>query len=400
MSDEHHPEAGGQLPLARTSNGSRVVKGIILIGACVGAAVSVIAARAYKRPDPQPEPEPPGMKTGSDSVTLAEGAPQWSIVHTAAASPAAARWSDLIPARVVFDETRTSRLGAPVAGHVTAVYAERGQAVKAGQPLYAVSSSSLADLRSDLEKAKVERETARKNLERTQSGVDAGVLADKLLVAAKQQLAESEVALQDAQQRLTSINASTGGGASLTVSAPRQGVVVEKTIAVGQTVSPDNGSLMAIADVSSVWIVADLYPADLGGITEGARAMIVVGNSDSDREGVVDQVSAVVDPDRHTVPIRIKLENADGVLRPNAHVQVRLFDPNVNKVMLPASAVMSDGEHSFVYIENPKGVLKRRNIVVGSVSGGNVPVKSGLEPDERVVTEGVILVDNQIDLEN
>ncbi len=226
------------------------------------------------------------------------------------------------------------------------------------------------------------------------------MLAEKLLVAAKRRLDEFEVALLGAQQRLTSINASNAGGASLTVTAPRSGVVVEKTVAIGKTVSPDNGSLMAIADVSSVWIVADLFPADIGGIAPGARAKIVVGNSDNDREGVVDQVSAVVDPDRHTVPVRIKLDNPEGLLRPNAHVQVRLFDPSLAKVMLPSSAVMSDGEHTFVYLENPTGVLKRRDVVVGSVSGGNVPVKSGLEPGERVVIKGVILVDNEIDLEN
>ena len=256
----HAPDGHHALPTARTSNGNRMVKLVILAGACVGAVLSVIAARAYKRPDPQPEPKAPGMTVSKDGsgtyhLTLQPDASQWSIVKTAPAASAAPRWSDLTPARVVFDETRTSRLGAPVAGHVTAVYAERGQTVKQGQALYAVSSSGLADLRSDLEKAKVEQETARKNLDRTQSAVDAGVVPEKNLVAAKQQLAEADVALAGAQQRLSSINASTNGGASLTVNAPRSGVVVEKTVAVGQTVSPDNGSLMAIADVSSVWIV-------------------------------------------------------------------------------------------------------------------------------------------------
>ena len=100
------------------------------------------------------------------------------------------------------------------------------------------------------------------------------------------------------------------------------------------------------------------------------------------------------------MPVRIRLDNPEGVLRPNEHVQVRFFDPAVNKVTLPASAVMSDGVKSFVYIEQPKGVLTRRDIKVGSVVGGFVPVTADLEPNERVVTEGVILVDNEIDLEN
>ena len=81
-------------------------------------------------------------------------------------------------------------------------------------------------------------------------------------------------------------------------------------------------------------------------------------------------------------------------------MQVRLFDPTPTKATLPASAVMSDGHKSFVYVENPKGTFRRRDIDVGSVVGGHVPVMGGLEPTERVVVQGAILIDNEIALEN
>ena len=388
------------LPAARTGNGNRVIKLIILGGAVALAILSVIAGRSYSRPEPEAEQPAPGMTVTTDTVTLAPNAAQWAIIKTAEVGPAEPRWSDLLPARVMFDETRTTRLGAPLGGHVTAVFAERGQQVKAGAPLYAVASPSLADLRNDLDKAIVEHDTARKNLERIQAAVDAQVLAEKELVPAKQQLDSTEISLRFAQQKLATVNAGRTGGPSFTVNAPRDGVVVEKSVAVGQTVSPDNGSLMAIADLSSVWIVVDLFESDVGGIAAGTKAQIILGNTDGDRDGVVDQVSAVVDPDRHTVPIRIKLDNPEGLLRPNAHVQVRLYDPTATRATLPASAVMSDGEHSFVYVENPTGKLKRRDVVVGSVIAGRVPVRTGLEPKERVVVQGIILVDNEIALDN
>jgi RND family efflux transporter MFP subunit len=303
---------------------------------------------------------------------------------------------------VVFDESRTSRLGAPLAGRVSAVFAERGQEVKAGAPLYSVSSPNLADMQAAVKLAEVDRDTARKNYERTQRAVDAQVLAGKELVDAKQKLDEAEVAVKAARQKLASLRVSgAGDAASFTVVAPRAGVVVERTVAVGQTVSPDSGSLIAIADLSDVWVVADIFGAPTG-LAVGSRARVVIGNGAAagDREGRIDQIAAVIDPGRHAVPVRIRLDNTDGLLRPNAYVQVRLFDPTPTTAMLPAAAVMSDGHKSFVYIEAPTGTFKRRDIEVGSVFAGRVPVTAGLAPTDRVVVTGAILIDNQIALTN
>lgn len=390
------------LPSARTGNGTRATRVASLIGSCAIAIAAILAARSYQRPAPTPDEPAPGMTVGSDSLTLAPGAPEWSIVLTKNPDPPEPQWTAALPARVVFDESRTSRLGAPLAGRVSVVLAERGQAVKAGQPLYTVSSPSVAELRSDRQKAVVEQNTAKANFERIQSAVEAQVLPEKDLVAARQQLAQANEALKLADQKLASLKVSGGGdSASFTVTAPRSGVVVEKNITIGQTVSADSGSLMAIADLSTVWVVADLFGPRSQSVTLGTHARVSVGNGDAvQREGTIDQISAVVDPERHSVPVRIKLDNPDGALRPNAYVQVRLFDPTPTTAMVPSTAVMSDGHHAFVYVENPKGVLRRRDIEIGSVLDGRMPVLSGITPQDRVVVNGVILVDNQIALSN
>ena len=392
-----------QLPAARTGNGTRAVRAAVFIVACGVALLSIIAAHSYERPKPTPEAPAPGMKVGKDFIQLEPNAPQWAVVVSKEPDPAEARWTDPIPARIVFDESRTSRLGAPLAGRVSAVLVDRGAAVKAGQPLYIVSSPNLADLQSAVKLAEVERDVAQKNYDRTKTAVENEVLAGKELVTAKQKLDQADVAFKLAQQKLSSLRVGGGGdNAAFTVTAPRDGVVVEKQIAIGQTVSPDNGSLMAIADLSSVWIVANIFGSKVGSLTTGMKARVVVGNGmdAQDREATVDQVSAVVDPDRHGVPVRIRMDNPDGTLRPNAYVQVRLFDPTPTLAMLPASAVMSDGKKSFVYLESPKGTFKRRDIEVGSVINGRVPVTAGLTPSDRVAVQGAILLDNELALEN
>ncbi len=370
----------------------------MMIAALICGGAAVVLARHYTRPEPQPEQPAPGMHVGSDSVTLAANAPMWSVVKLAAVEPAEPHWTDPVPGRVVFDETRTSRLGSPLAGRVTAIGAERGQSVKTGQMLFTVASSGLAELRNELEKATVERNTAKLNFDRTKSLVDAGSLPAKELITSQQEVTESELAVRLANQKLSSLRIGGGGDASFTVVAPRDGVVVEKAITVGQQIDPSAGSVMAIADLGQVWIVADLFENDLGSLAQGAKAQVTINGVVLD--AVIDQVSAVVDPDRHTVPVRAKLPNTSGVLRPNAYAQLRFFDPSPAHAAVPSAAVLSDGASNYVYVKVKDGELKKHPVVAGSTSGGKTPIVSGLEVGDQVVVQGAILLDNQIQLDN
>jgi membrane fusion protein, heavy metal efflux system len=370
----------------------------ILVGAIILGLGAIVLARRYKRPDPPTEPAAPGMTVGSDGVTLANDAPMWGVVKLASAQPSDPHWTDPVPARIVFDEARTSRLGSPLAGRVTAVMVERGQHVKVGDKLFTVSSPNLAELRADLEKANVEAGTAKVNFDRTKALVDAGSLPAKEMVTAQQSVAEAELAVRLANQKLSSLKVAGAGEASFTVSAPREGVVVEKTINVGQNVDSSSGSVLAIADLSDVWVVADLFENDVGQLAPGTKAKVVVGTNELD--GTVDQVSAVVDPDRHTVPVRVRLANLDGALRPNAYAQIKFFDPTTAKVALPSSAVLSDGVATYVYLKDKSGQLKRRIVTAGSASAGKMPILTGVEPGDQVVVQGAILLDNQIQLDN
>jgi cobalt-zinc-cadmium efflux system membrane fusion protein len=386
------------LPAAPTSP-TRALRVPVLVAAVLIGAVAIVLARHYKRPDPPKEPPAPGMTVGSNSITLANDAPMWNVVKVGKAEAAQPHWTDPVPARVVFDETRTSRLGTPLSGRVTAVMVERGQKVAKGALLFTVSSPNLAELRAEQEKATVERVTAQTEYNRVKDLVAGGSIPGKDLVTAEQQLREAELAVRLAGQKLASLNVAGGNGAAaFTVTAPREGVVVEKTVAVGQSVDASAGSLMAIADLSDVWVVADLFENDVGSLAPGAKARVTVGTIDI--EATVDQVAGVVDPERHTVPVRVRLANAEGTLRPNSYAQIRFYDETTAKVALPASAVMSDGATSYVYVKSDKGELKRRDVVVGSVNGGKVPVLDGVEVGEQVVIQGAILLDNQIQLDN
>lgn len=359
--------------------------------------VAIALARHYKRPEPKPGAAAKGMAVAPTSVTLAGDAPMWSVIKLSACEPAEAEWSPPIPARIVFDETRASRMGSPLPGRVASVLVVRGQQVKEGATVFTVSSPHLAELRADLAKAKVIQAQAKATFDRVQSLATAGVTPHKEFVNAKEALDEANLAVALARQKLDVLRASEDGDATYTVTAPRDGVVVELNLAVGQEIDAGSGTVVAIADLATVWVVADLFEDDVGGIATGTQAKVLVGSGE--HEGVVEQVSAIVDRERHTVPVRVKLANPDGALRPNAYAQVRFLAATTAQVCVPASAVMSDGEQSYVYVQESKGVLKRRNIVAGAIVNGKTPVFEGLALGEQVVAQGAILLDNQIQIE-
>lgn len=308
-------------------------------------------------------------------------------------------WTDDVPARIVFDETRTSRIGSPLGGRISAVMAELGDRVKAGAPLVTVISGDLADLRNARDKAVVDLDAAKQNYDRVAALVEVNSLPRKELLNVQQELAEAQVALSNAEQKLASLKVQHGGETSFTITAPREGIVVDKHVAVGQQVSPDSGAVLAIADLAAVWLVADLLEDAVDDIRAGSKVEIQLDGAGQPLDGTVDQVSAIVDPDRHTVPTRIRLANPAGLLRPNALARVRFFEEHTGTLSVPADAILTDGARSYVYVVK-NGTARRQNVIAGPRNASIVPIRSGLAAGDQIVAHGAVLLENQLSLDD
>ncbi len=376
---------------------SRKVQGIL--AAVVVSGISIWAASGFTREPPPPTPDAPGIQIGDDNVTLAADAPQWKVLRLGTVATATTHWSDPVPARVKIDETRASKVGSPLPGRVTQVFVELGQPVKTGDSLFTVASPDIAGLRAEREKSLVDVEVAKGTLERVKAMVTARAVAAKDEVEADQTYRQANLSLRLAQSKLASLKVSSRADNEFTVVSPRDGILVEKNILPAQQVSVESG-LVDVADLSQVWVVAELFEADAVGITVGTPTKISSPSlPDLALEAKVDMVSAVVDPTRHTVPVRVRLDNEKHLLKPNVFAQMRFaVEPPTGSGEVAASALVSDGAKQYVYVQSDHGRFTRREVVAGSVREGKVPILSGLKPGEVVVEEGAILLDNQIAL--
>jgi len=367
------------------------------VAAVVAGAGLIGVASALEPASPPAESKPAGLSVEPSAIGLAPDAAQWKFLKLSRVGPIGSHWTDSVPGRVGLDESASAKVGVPVQGRITRVMVELGDHVTAGQPLFTLVSPEVDELRSAKRQADVEADAARTALARIEATVAARALPEKEAQSARQRVRVAEVAQQLADDKLHSIRA-TPGTSELVVSAPRAGVVVDKAVVVSQQVAPDVPPLLTIADLSTVWVTADVFESQVVDIRAGGTAEVTTPSLPGDTmTGTVLMVSAVGDPERHTSPVRIRLTNADRRLRPNAYARIRFSVQHPDaSVEIAATAIVSDGERQYVYVQESPGRFVRREVTAGSAHEGRMPIIKGLAPGETIVEDGAILLDNQI----
>jgi RND family efflux transporter MFP subunit len=371
------------------------------VAALFASCVAIFLASRFERKPPPPQMKSGAVAVSGSAVAIANGAPQWDVLRLGKAEATTEQWTDPVPAYVRVDETRASRVGSPLGGRVVSVFAELGQVVTPGTPLFSVASPDLAALRADQERARVELAGARTTYDRVQAIVQARALPEKEAIAAAQNVKQAELALTATTSRLNSLKVTTQGFGEFVVRSPRAGQVAEKSVLPGQEIDAGAlGNLMMVADLSRVWVVAELFESDTAGVKPGTKTRVTVASAPGRVfEANVDTVSAVVDPDRHSVPIRVQIDNADGSLRPNTFARMQfLTAPSSGSVEIAASSLVTDGATQYVYVRTHDGKFSRRKVTAGAAREGKVIVADGLIPGDIVVERGAILLDNQIQI--
>jgi cobalt-zinc-cadmium efflux system membrane fusion protein len=306
-----------------------------------------------------------------------------------------------LPARVTFDEDRTQRVASPIDGRVVGILVQLGDKVRAGQPLIQLSSPNVGLLQADAQKAMSDLTLAEKAMDRVKKLQAEGAVAEKEAAATEGELrkAKSDYARSTAQLKALGVSPSDPA-VNVALRAQIAGIAVERNVLVGQEVRADQATpLLTVSSLDSVWVLADVYEQDLALVGEGDPVTIRVAAYPGETfEGTVKHVGEVVDTQTRTVKVRCVAANAAHKLKPEMFAKVDVRNASGKKfIMVPAKAVLSEGEKSVVIVATEGHVFRTRRVDVGPEVEGQVRILGGLKPGEKVVTDGAIFMKREID---
>lgn len=280
--------------------------------------------------------------------------------------------------RITADERRIAQVRTKFEGFVDALYVNfTGQSVQRGEPLLAIYSPDVLATQNDLLLA-----------ERTHSD-----LGRTLAESARTRLQLWDMSRADIERVVK-----TGKPMrDVVLRSPVSGVVTTKNVVLGARVMPSD-MLYEVADLSRVWVLADVYESELPAVRVGTSAQVVVAGQTLD--GQVTFIGPVVAAATRTANVRIELDNRGGVLKPDMFADVILREPIARSVAVPDSAVMNTGTRSIVFIARGNGDFEPRDVTTGAKGDGYYAIRSGVQPGDRVVVDANFLVDSEARLKS
>lgn len=304
-----------------------------------------------------------------------------------------------IPAKVQADPDRVVHVYPPVSGRLVSLTVRPGDAVKRGQVIAMLQSSDAASARSDYDKARIEAARTSQAEKRAGLLLEHEVVSQKDYEDAKAQAETAQSDLARAAQRLRMLGQSTATNSDeVVIKAPRSGIILEIGAATGElSKSLDNAnSIATIADLSSVWVVGDLYEKDLSIATRGTPARITVAAlPEYSWRGAISNVSDVFDPSTRTLKARVVLPNPRHTLKPEMFATIHLVGHKQELMSVPTTAVLHEGGDTFVMVKKSDGAYEKRKVTIKNATIDKTEIASGLRAGETIVSSGAELLREQ-----
>jgi cobalt-zinc-cadmium efflux system membrane fusion protein len=358
----------------------------------LAAALSGLMAGCSEKPAPPPavqaEPAQPPLKPGQVRVKAAS-LKYMDIQELSQAGAGRVVWA---PARMVFRDEMVSEVASPVAGRLVDVSAKVGDTVKVGTPLASISSPEASRIRGDYQTAVVELRVAEAEARRQQMMTDKGIGIASELFVAQARLQEARHAVDTASR--ASAYLGNGGSDVIQLRSPRAGVVITRTAVPGASVTSDTGSLFTVGDPTALWITADVFENDLRGVREGATVRVEMPSLDQPVTGKVQRVGSSLNAQTRRATVFVSLDQPNPNLRAGMLARVGITTTAPAGMSVPINAVLiKDGQRSIVFVQVAETTFEARTVTLGQPSNGFIPVLSGLNPGEKVVVKGGLLLD-------
>ena len=351
-------------------------------------------------------PKKDASQTDSDAphnVTLTADQLQHIRLYTVAPS----RFHKTIEATgaVDFDNDQATSVIAPISGPVSRLLVAPGDKVNKGAPLAMVDSSDFAAAISAYSKALATARNARRLADMDRDLLQHNGVSQREADQARTDAANAEADRDAALQTLASLNVDPQvikdiqDGRPVShiqgmIRAPISGTVAERLITPGQLLQAGTTPSFTIADLSRVWVMAQVFGSELASISVGDRSEVLTGMTSRNFSGRVDNISAVVNPDTRSVQVRVAVDNPQELLKKQMYVRVLIHSRQESSgLLVPVSAILRDDENlPFVYVALNDGSFARRHVNLGYRAGEQFDIPAGLKAGDRVVTDGGLFV--------
>ena len=280
-----------------------------------------------------------------------------------------------------------------------------GDQVKKGDPLAAVDSPDFAAAVSAYRKALATAQTNRRLADLDKDLIEHQGVSQREAEQAETDAVNAEADRDAALQALVSLHVRSadhqghrGRPADFAlqgmIRSPIAGTVVEKLITPGELLQAGTTPCFTVADLSRVWVMAQVFGSDLASVSLGDPAEVMTGIGSSDFSGTVDNISALVDPDTRSVVVRVVVENPGDFLKKQMYVRVLIQARQESTgLLVPVSAILRDDENlPFVYVAQPDGSFARQHVTLGYRTGDQYDIADGLKAGDQIVVDGGIFV--------
>ena len=326
----------------------------------------------------------------------------------------------MIPAQFKAVNKFLDRIYAPIDGRVTKVFVEPGDVVKKGQPLIEVKSDNIGQIQLDFLRqyvdvvSNINQMTAQYNLSKQTYNREKLLYNEGISSRAEYQVANAQLLKDKANLDSLKIQRSTlikvyaqrvalyGGNEStirkaaatkkiypfITLSANKNGVVLDRKVNPGEIID-QNKELFNIADLSTIWLVGYAFEKDAPLLKVGQSVTVKMeDNVVQSIRGKLSYVASVLDESKKTLEVRADIDNADFSIKPNMYAEMYVDTGKVNALAVPNLAILKYGDYNFVYVEVAPHIYEERKVEIGQSNETYSQVKSGLNPGEKVVTNG------------
>ncbi len=326
---------------------------------------------------------------------------QMSHVQVLTVQPTKLTRSLRLNGAVAYNSFRTTPVITQVSGPVSRVVVVPGQEVGHGDPMLYVASPDYSQLRSNYLKAKAAYALAQKAFVRAQDLYEHHAIAVQNLEqaqAAEVQASGDLVAAQAALKVMgvTDPDALIQGPPSFEVPlrAPVSGLVVEQDVSAGQLIQPGTTQCFMISDISTVWVLVNIYQKDLPYVREGDHVTIQTDAYPEVFRGRISYVAASLDPSTRTLQARVETNNPGDKLKKDMYVFATVNAGTIpNALALPDAAVLRDSENQpFVYAAASANQFGRRSVTLGESLNGKTEITSGLKAGDRVIGDGSLFL--------